>query len=1202
MTTPANVLCRSCSAHPERASTCNGTLPCSACTSSSSNCTKSPPPPLPSAWTSADLDAVQRWPEPTKATVGGAGAGWLQPRRNERGEIVELEWAEMTQQRYDLRIRPKKQEGALLFPSTVDDHDEPELYDLEANPATFLTDRKLLENIHNLAPNDPLHVPLLFNTTLRAAPTTAYKRVRSQFQPFDLNRGNILSAANISLASPSSSPSSADASNSTCVAWRRASRPNGRATSVGWGAFAPLPANQRPRVASWKGKERVLDEDDSPRLPSGAFIPSSTPILNDITPIQQLQLSPLNKPSSAFLVVRSLTSFSLLRLDLSSSFDPGKGNPPIVDEYSYSWRDIGSRTLADFALGGSSGGGRLGAGLAVDVEGSLYGWGLAGGGGDAWAEGRKPEFFRLRKGKERKVEDYSGFARVEYGGMGGMGAVVALEDEVMLYDLRSSSSSLTLVDSRILTSLLPFDSTSPTLIVSLLSRSPISPSPSSPYSPPTSIYTVCTTRDVLWLDERMPGREVLRWGHNRVGLEAKGPDRTLSLIEIPPYTSSLSLDPTKRDEDTLQRFAMSSRIRAEVQVYTTELNPTSAPTVALDPYYLPPPSFRPSMSTPSAESRSGIAFVPLPPLPSTLPPPSEPAPSDRMDVDLSSPDSDGLPSRRRTKRRSLSDSPRLAMPVEAWRMLEVNALGEVRGREVSVGGPFLHGAQQWAERGEEAAVQEEDMGAESRVWDEGIEELAKARPKLYRRLPEVKGKERAEVGRERLAEILRVKWMLRQAEEAEGVREGEAMQQDETGEKEDDENGKEATERALKMLKMAVEMDQEKDVGMLTALELLSFSTDRPERVIPSEEDVNTPELTSLPHRHVLLAHLPGKAAIDVSSDNVERLVQAAPSSLPPPPADPPTSFSTLFLCPHIPPLPRSDDENEPAPASRLGALARTRVRHYHDLASRIVLPRPIVPDEGHMYPNQSFPSDLEPPPLHFGFFRPTLRARTETDGTATEEEEEEEPSTQRERRRRRRKKRPPPDLDSWGARFLLAEWHVGSDRRSYEWINPYQAEEDEQNNPTQDQPVDTKAARRRSKKEKEKELSQTRFGSSQGSSYAGPSQPPGQPPMVAPASVGPSSSQPFQPSALRFSSQPQSQPQSHSQSQDWSQHAASQPAIMVTAPYNNSDSLPSSQSFGFGGAASQTVPGAFGSRLQALKERKKAGLAAGGKKRKAGF
>lgn len=84
--------------------------------------------------------------------------------------------------------------------------------------------------------------------------------------------------------------------------------------------------------------------------------------------------------------------------------------------------------------------GEVGAGMAADVDGGLWGWGLGvrGSGriGHGDWQGGRPEMFRLRRGKKKGEAGYSGFVRVAYGGSRGSDAIVALEDEVLLYDLR----------------------------------------------------------------------------------------------------------------------------------------------------------------------------------------------------------------------------------------------------------------------------------------------------------------------------------------------------------------------------------------------------------------------------------------------------------------------------------------------------------------------------------------------------------------------------------------------------------------------------------------------------------------------------------------------------------------------------------------------------------------------------------------------
>lgn len=75
---------------------------------------------------------------------------------------------------------------------------------------------------------------------------------------------------------------------------------------------------------------------------------------------------------------------------------------------------------------------------------------------------------------------------------------------------------------------------SPSIVTSLATPSPrthLRPT-NSALTTPTSIHTVCTTRDIIWLDDRMPGRDLMRWAHGRSGRGNKGLDATLSLMHI----------------------------------------------------------------------------------------------------------------------------------------------------------------------------------------------------------------------------------------------------------------------------------------------------------------------------------------------------------------------------------------------------------------------------------------------------------------------------------------------------------------------------------------------------------------------------------------------------------------------------------------------------------------------------------------------
>lgn len=537
------------------------------------------------------------------------------------------------------------------------------------------------------------------------------------FTPSNFNFGNTLSAAYLPIASSSSSTPSLEDSE-VCVAFRRADRRTSRPTTVGWGSFLPLSPSERGRAASRKGKERAIDDGEDVEMsssqPAGAFVPSSRELWKGLSPIQQLHLSPLSlspaESPSSLLVIRSFTSFTFLRLSLPTPFDPGT-RPKIASTHSYSSRsDFDQYPVADFAVSRTGNGG----GLAVDTRGSLFGWGLGGSGASPWDEGRRPDMFRLRQGSGKATRaEYSGFARVEYGGMngGGMGAVVAIENEVLLYDLRvrplpsfhrpllnllllqSPKSSLTLLSDTLLSAHLPYGTPSPSLVTSLLS-----PGPSSPFTPtslPTAIHTVCTTHDILLLDERMPGREVFRRSHDRTGIEGKGVDRTLSISEGPST------------EEGVQRIAMASRLRKQLDIFTMRSGPTEAPQSVLGPYSLQgpptPTKFSITRDRQDTFSRAGVVFLPLPSI--SLPPPPAPPSKDSMDLDCDS-DSDSSPSHGRGRNSSAAQK-----PAQRWKLLEIGLRGELYGRVVSTGAVDV----------EPKPTGEAGTG---RVWTKTIEALA----------------------------------------------------------------------------------------------------------------------------------------------------------------------------------------------------------------------------------------------------------------------------------------------------------------------------------------------------------------------------------------------------------------------------------------------------------------------------------------------
>jgi len=361
---------------------------------------------------------------------------------------------------------------------------------------------------HTALPEIPLHPTIYLNTHFASHPPPSTSRIMATLEPSYLNRGNCIALSDIDMGEGTSTRG---------LVWRMGDERYKRPSSVGWGV------HNRTSTGSRKGKEKAFDQN---ALPSGFHSSSTSPrVFSHHTPIHQLSLVPLS-PSHTLLAVRSHTSLDLVHLALPTPFDPGKPSPLALSRYSYC---LPHSQIADFAFGGIARGyGEVGSGLLVDTSGSLYGFGLTPETrlkGTADLSQPQPELFHLRKGLKADQRGYSGFARVAYGGKKDS-AIVAVEDQVLLYDLRSPTSSLELVGSDILSRY----STQPSVVTSLLERSQDREGRS------TSIHTVCTNREVVWVDERMTGRrgcEVLKWNHERVGMEGKGFDRTLSILEFP---------------------------------------------------------------------------------------------------------------------------------------------------------------------------------------------------------------------------------------------------------------------------------------------------------------------------------------------------------------------------------------------------------------------------------------------------------------------------------------------------------------------------------------------------------------------------------------------------------------------------------------------------------------------------------------------
>lgn len=485
--------------------------------------------------------------------------------------------------------------------------------------------------------------------------------------------------------------------------WRRAAAAGGRATAVGWGAFEPTSIDARPK--SRKGKERAVDERDMSEKANSTLLRCDSVVLHTTSsPIQQLQLASYPNTSRLLLACRSHTSLDLLHIDATGLPSGERAVPASLSCFRYSGAQLNKRPIADCALGGiAKGYGQPGSGLVVDTQGALFGCGLDGNGSSrlghpAWG-GTQPQMYRLRKRRRKKIAggETSGMARVAWGGMRGVDAVVAVEDEVLLYDLRvrsswpasqqvadgtdlsilatqSPTSEIVLVDANVLSAHPPFHESLPNKVTSLLSRSPTHPDAQSYTMPPSAIHVVCTTRDVLWLDERMPGRDVMRWSHGRVGIEGKGSDTSLSLLELPPF------EPATASAE-VQRVALHSRLHPQVDVFTAEFDPTSSPRTLLEPYSLSSP-YRMRSAQDLPFTRTGLSFVQGGAQPSALRSPSALAArfSESQQELESEPENETIfPSHGQDRRAAATlDTP----SAPTCRMIEVGSAGQVYDREV----------------------------------------------------------------------------------------------------------------------------------------------------------------------------------------------------------------------------------------------------------------------------------------------------------------------------------------------------------------------------------------------------------------------------------------------------------------------------------------------------------------------------------------
>ncbi|BGP30096.1 hypothetical protein JCM10296v2_001848 [Rhodotorula toruloides] len=1015
----------------------------------------------------------------------------------------------MVGQREDLRLHVKRGSGSQLFPANVDDRDEAETVDLIGDSFRYYPDGTILRQLHANLPNDPLHPAIHLNAVLRSRPPRTTSRILTTFEPANPNLGNATAALEL--------PLDQGVGTSTSVAWRTADKAGGRATGVGWGTFAPAPRPQQ----SAKGKGRAVEAEDA-ELAGIAFAPSPAPLFSTTSPIQQLQLASLPTTPTALLAVRSLTSLDLIHLRPHPPDSPSPPLPTVLSRFTYTGADFGCRPIADVALGGyTCCDGGPGSGLVVDTEGNLFGWGLGvrGSGriGDADWKGGRPEVFRLRRGRKKGIGDYSGMARVEWGGARGCDAVVALQDEVLLYDLRSPSAFLSLLDQDLLALHLPFGDTSPALVTSLLQPPPLSYA----VAPPTSLRTVCTTRDLLWLDERMPGREVLRSQHGRVGIEGKGFDHTLSLLEVPPHVD---------DPPSNQRIALHSRLHPQIEVFTTDASPNEAPRSTLDPHFIHNPPASPSFV------RAGLSILPIPT--STLGSSSAQPAEDRMDVDESESDDEGLPAP--AQRRRIEGSARRP---RSWQVLEVGTRGDVNAFELSSG---------LAESGE-------DEAGSGRTWSEDVQMLADEAEEIRRRrLPQGRPSE-SRLRPRRVAQLRDVLQASVLGGSADVEREGEEAAPDEV------------LDEAGRLVRESTATDVEGDVGALIGFELLHLARLKLDSTKRSGVSVSAPSTVgTLPRRS---AYASSARDPTDSLPLVDSLASLATARL----DLRERGRQQPFSC-QLPTTSLALEEDEDG--DRAADKRKTSRRRDLLAGFQVLLPRSVEPDEPTLAPNQPQPASEDQPPLHFCYLKPCQGDADDSDEDAA--------APKRGRKRKPRKRRAAPSLEALGARLIAGEWHVGADPRSYAWHNPYEGEKNKDDAYSQSQTSPWKRGRKARKREgtafdpvpsSSSQPFPADFGSAFPSSSPFPASSQAYFPSLAPPRVPPTIAEEPRPPAW---------------SQDWTLLAATQPAISIDGP---SDSQ--TQSLGFGGAASQVVPGNFGSRIAVgakAKDKKKA------KKRTAGF
>ncbi|KAM0753836.1 hypothetical protein T439DRAFT_322723 [Meredithblackwellia eburnea MCA 4105] len=264
----------------------------------------------------------------------------------------------------------------------------------------------------------------------------------------------------------------------------------------------------------------------------------SSPLLtntNACEPILDIQMIPNGPQGSSSALARSSTAIRLFDVDWrspdQSPFDlpPETSDDEFQSEPEVKGKERGDSSrgpaklpflsreceirgsqlaglpIADAALSFASGAmrGPLDGGMVADRAGNLWGW------SSEW-EGGKPRLFSLRKRCREK--EYDGLVKVQFAGPLNRDAIMALSDQVLLYDLRTPRTSISLLApsqlSRPLTSM-AYRSSRNALLSSVDVSQHVCPT-----------HIVSTSKDVLWIDERMPGTILFKKAHE-MGSEAR---------------------------------------------------------------------------------------------------------------------------------------------------------------------------------------------------------------------------------------------------------------------------------------------------------------------------------------------------------------------------------------------------------------------------------------------------------------------------------------------------------------------------------------------------------------------------------------------------------------------------------------------------------------------------------------------------------